>query len=110
MFSHVLVGSNDIDASRRFYDALFCVLGVGPGKIDANGRILYFGEAGIFAVTRPIDGRPARGAERSELLHQQLRPIDDHGHRRIALGDRTVHQEALAVSRQVKGSRFLDLE
>ena len=59
MFSHVLVGCDDIDVSRRFYDALFGVLGVGPGKIDANGRILYFGESGIFAVTRPIDGRPA---------------------------------------------------
>ena len=27
MFSHIMVGSNDIDRSKKFYDALFGVLG-----------------------------------------------------------------------------------
>ena len=27
MYSHVMVGSNDIDASKRFYDAVFTAIG-----------------------------------------------------------------------------------
>ena len=33
MFSHVMVGTNDIEESRLFYDKLFEVLGASPGKM-----------------------------------------------------------------------------
>ena len=39
MFSHIMVGSNDIARSKKFYDALFGVLGVSPGNADARGRL-----------------------------------------------------------------------
>lgn len=30
MFTHVMVGPKDLDASRRFYDALFAAIGGNP--------------------------------------------------------------------------------
>ena len=59
MFSHVMVGSNDIDASRIFYDAILGALGYGPAITDDKGRLFYMTDTGIFAVSLPIDGNPA---------------------------------------------------
>mgnify|MGYP001296168923 CR=1 FL=1 len=59
MFSHVVVGSNDIDRSRKFYDALFASLGGKPGQADDKGRLRYVHRGGLFMVTHPIDGQPA---------------------------------------------------
>ncbi len=59
MFSHVFVGSNDIDASKKFYDAVLGALGVPEGKIDPKGRIFYRTKTGLFGVTKPIDGNNA---------------------------------------------------
>lgn len=61
MFSHMMVGSNDIDRSKRFYDAVFEAIGGKPGRIDAKGRLIYLHNGGIFMVTRPIDGGTATG-------------------------------------------------
>ena len=49
MFSHVMLGANDIEASRRFYDAVLGALGIAPAVPDPKGRLLYFGKSGIFA-------------------------------------------------------------
>ena len=59
MYSHVMVGSNDIDASKRFYDAIFTATGGREGKLDPKGRLVYVNDGGIFLVTPPIDGQPA---------------------------------------------------
>lgn len=59
MFSHVMVGSNDLTAAKTFYDALFAVLGGREGIVDPMGRIIYMHNGGIFLVTTPIDGAPA---------------------------------------------------
>ncbi len=59
MFSHVMVGSNDIDASKKFYDALFTATGGKEGRVDPKGRLVYLNNGGIFLVTPPIDGQPA---------------------------------------------------
>jgi hypothetical protein len=39
MFSHVMVGSNDLDASKNFYGAVLGTLGIPPGFADPKGRI-----------------------------------------------------------------------
>jgi catechol 2,3-dioxygenase-like lactoylglutathione lyase family enzyme len=62
MFSHVMVGSDDIDRSKRFYDALFGAMGGKPGKQDAKGRLLYLHNGGLFMVSKPIDGEAATHA------------------------------------------------
>ena len=62
MFSHIMVGSNDIERSKKFYDALFGVLGAKPATPDAKGRLAYVHNGGRFMVSKPIDGKPACSA------------------------------------------------
>ena len=62
MFSHVMVGSNDIARSKKFYDALFVAMGGQPGVEDARGRLAYTHNGGRFMVSKPIDGKPASHA------------------------------------------------
>ncbi|MFC4346663.1 VOC family protein [Kordiimonas lipolytica] len=59
MFSHVMVGANDVAESKKFYDATMEVLGYKPGVMDPNGRCFYFSDTGIFVLTKPINGEPA---------------------------------------------------
>jgi catechol 2,3-dioxygenase-like lactoylglutathione lyase family enzyme len=59
MYSHNVVGSNDIERSRKFYDALFAAIGGNPATADEKGRLIYMHNGGLFIVTRPLDGRPA---------------------------------------------------
>jgi catechol 2,3-dioxygenase-like lactoylglutathione lyase family enzyme len=59
MFSHMMIGSNDLDRSKRFYDALFAAQGGPVGSFDAKGRLRYIHKGAVFIVTRPIDGEPA---------------------------------------------------
>ncbi|WP_296617686.1 VOC family protein [Sphingomonas sp.] len=59
MFSHMMVGSNDLDRSKKFYDALFGAVGGKPAIVDPKGRLMYLHNGGIFMVTAPIDGQPA---------------------------------------------------
>lgn len=59
MYSHMMVGSNDIDRSKAFYDALFASVGGKPGIVDPKGRIIYMHNGGMFLVTKPIDGEAA---------------------------------------------------
>ena len=67
MFSHVMIGSNDIDRSKRFYDAVFGALGGKPGFIDPKGRLIYAHDGGRFLVTRPIDGGEATAGNGATL-------------------------------------------
>ena len=59
MYSHMMVGSNDIDRSKTFYDALFGATGGSPGFVDPKGRLIYAKDGAMFLVTPPIDGEPA---------------------------------------------------
>jgi catechol 2,3-dioxygenase-like lactoylglutathione lyase family enzyme len=63
MFSHVMLGSNDIERSRRFYDAVLGVLGVGAPvqNMSSTGqsRLFYRHDGGTFGVGEPINGEPA---------------------------------------------------
>ena len=62
MFSHIMVGSNDIARSKKFYDAVFVAMGGQPGVEDAKGRLAYTHNGARFMVTKPIDGKPATAA------------------------------------------------
>ncbi len=59
MFSHVMLGADDLDASRTFYDAILGALGRAGGVADTMGRIVYVTNRGILMLTRPINGEPA---------------------------------------------------
>ena len=58
MFTHVMIGANDVEKARQFYDAVLGALGIGPG-IDLGGRFYYQGEPAGFVVGKPINGEPA---------------------------------------------------
>jgi len=58
MFSHIMIGTNDLDKAKAFYDPLMATLGVGPAFVDGH-RIFYRTPTGVFAVTKPINGEAA---------------------------------------------------
>lgn len=59
MFSHIMIGANDMEASRKFYDAVLGALGHKPATVDPKGRCFYRSSTGVFALTQPINGEPA---------------------------------------------------
>jgi catechol 2,3-dioxygenase-like lactoylglutathione lyase family enzyme len=58
MFSHIMVGVKDLEASKKFYDAVLGTIGVPPGAANRN-RYFYRTPTGTFGITTPINGEPA---------------------------------------------------
>ena len=69
MFSHIMVGSNDIERSKRFYDAVLGTLGAGvPLRNTAasgHARLFYLHEGSNFCISEPINGEAASVANGS---------------------------------------------
>jgi catechol 2,3-dioxygenase-like lactoylglutathione lyase family enzyme len=66
MFSHVMIGTNDLERAKRFYDALLGTLGIKPAAVDGH-RIFYRSPTGVLSVSLPIDGQPATAANGATL-------------------------------------------
>jgi catechol 2,3-dioxygenase-like lactoylglutathione lyase family enzyme len=62
MFSHVMVGADDVAASKAFYDATLGALGCKPRMIDDKGRVIYAHDGALFMISNPIDGARATHA------------------------------------------------
>ena len=66
MFNHVMVGSNDIQRSKVFYDAVLGVLGAGePVRNEAGSghiRLFYRHDGSTFCISEPINGAEATPA------------------------------------------------
>lgn len=66
MLNHVMLGSNDIERSKRFYDAVLGVLGAGEPirNVAATGHVRYFyrHDGSTFCLTQPINDEPATAA------------------------------------------------
>ncbi len=58
MFSHIMIGTNDLDKAKAFYDAVLGTLGIAPGMVDRH-RVFWRTKTGVFSVSKPIDGNPA---------------------------------------------------
>jgi catechol 2,3-dioxygenase-like lactoylglutathione lyase family enzyme len=67
MFTHIMLGVNDIAEAKKFYDATMSVLGYREGEIDPKGRLFYRDKRGIFGLSIPIDGQPATGGNGSTI-------------------------------------------
>ena len=67
MFSHIMLGADDIAASKAFYDAALGALGARPGMVDPKGRVIYMHGGGLFLLTKPLDGNPASCANGSTI-------------------------------------------
>jgi catechol 2,3-dioxygenase-like lactoylglutathione lyase family enzyme len=61
MFSHIMLGTNDLDRSKTFYDAVLGTLGVSPGFVDRH-RVFWRTPTGTLGLSLPIDGEPATHA------------------------------------------------
>ena len=63
MFNHIMLGTNDIERSKGFYDAVLATLGVGePMRHTADTghkRLFYRHNGGTFCVSEPINGEAA---------------------------------------------------
>ena len=62
MFTHVMVGTDDMEKSKQFYDATLGVIGIGPGYQDERGRVFYMSPTCAFGISKPINGEPASHA------------------------------------------------
>ena len=58
MFSHVMLGTNDLPRAQAFYDAVLGTLGVPAGRVDRH-RVFWRTSTGMFSVSLPINGEPA---------------------------------------------------
>lgn len=63
MFNHIMVGTNDIERSKRFYDAVLATIGAPEGfrnqAASGHQRLFYRHAGGTFCVSQPINGEPA---------------------------------------------------
>ena len=67
MFNHVMVGANDIDEAKYFYDAVLGALGISPGVKDSEVRCRYHESNGVFMIKVPINGEPATSGNGSTI-------------------------------------------
>lgn len=71
MFNHVMLGSNDLERSKRFYDAVLALLGVPePVRNTASSghqRLFYRHDGGVFCLSQPINDEPATVANGSTI-------------------------------------------
>ena len=61
MFSHIMIGTNNLEKAKAFYDKVLGTLGVPPAMVDGQ-RIFYMTPTGVFSVSKPINGEPATTA------------------------------------------------
>ena len=96
MFNHIMIGSNDIERSKRFYDAVLSVLGAGePLRNTASSghaRLFYRHDGSTFCVTEPINGDPATCANGGTIGFKCTSPeqVKEFHDTAIAHGGKTI--------------------
>lgn len=99
MFSHVMVGTNDIKRSKRFYDAVLGVLGAGESLQNmastGHARLFYRHDGETFCISEPINGEDATIANGGTIgfkcsSPEQVRQFHDVA---VAHGGTSVEQE-----------------
>ena len=71
MFFHVMVGANDLEASKNFYDATLSTLGVASkGQFRDSPAAYMYGDPqnGLFFVTKTQDGEAATFANGGTIM------------------------------------------
>lgn len=108
MFSHVMIGSNDLDKAKKFYDATFAAMGGKPGIVDDKGRLIYMHNGGIFIVTTPINGEPACGANGGTIgFAMETTEMADAWHKAGVENGGTAIEDAPGVRTGGMGSLYL---
>jgi catechol 2,3-dioxygenase-like lactoylglutathione lyase family enzyme len=108
VFSHMMIGSNDIARSKTFYDALFGAMGGAPGVQDEKGRLVYQHRGALFLVTKPLDGKPATHANGGTIGFAVDGPKEaDAWHKAGAENGGTAVEDAPGVRESGFGSLYL---
>jgi len=67
LFSHVMIGADDLDQAKKFYDATLGMLGVPKGSFNERGVLVYSYAGGRLLITKPINGMAATAANGGTL-------------------------------------------
>lgn len=104
MYSHMMVGSNDLERSKKFYDALF----EKPGRTDDKGRLSYGRKGSVFMVTNPIDGEAATHGNGSTIGFGFDTPEEvDAWHRRGVAAGGTACEDPPGIRSNAFGKLYL---
>jgi catechol 2,3-dioxygenase-like lactoylglutathione lyase family enzyme len=109
MFSHVAVGTNDLEKAKRFYDAVLGALHYGEGRNDDNElrrRYVHSTDAGLFFITQPLNRQPATAGNGGTIgfTCQSIEQVDRWHAAGVANGGESV--EAPPGVRESKGGRL----
>jgi catechol 2,3-dioxygenase-like lactoylglutathione lyase family enzyme len=71
MLNHVMIGSNDIERTKSFYNAVLGVLGAPEPMEHINDtgqkRLFYIHDGSTFGISEPINGKPVTVANGSTI-------------------------------------------
>ncbi len=71
MLNHVMIGSNDIEKTRNFYNSVLSVLGAGDAMEHVNEtgqtRLFYIHDGSTFSISEPVNGEPVSIANGSTI-------------------------------------------
>jgi catechol 2,3-dioxygenase-like lactoylglutathione lyase family enzyme len=100
----MMVGSNDLERSKKFYDALF----EKEGRQDDKGRLSYGRKGSVFMVTKPIDGQPACPANGATIGFACDSPeeVDAWHQRGVAAGGKAI-EDPPGIRSNAFGSLYL---
>jgi catechol 2,3-dioxygenase-like lactoylglutathione lyase family enzyme len=91
MFNHIMIGSNDIERSKRFYDAVLGTLGASEplrNKASSGHTRLFYRHAGsTFCITEPINGEAATFANGGTIGFKCSSPEQVHEFHDIAIAN-----------------------
>ncbi len=107
MFSHIMIGTNDLDKAKGFYDAVLSTLGVKPARVDGH-RIFYRTAAGVFSVSKPIDGKPATAPNGGTIGFAAASPAEaDAWHKAGLANGGTTCEDPPGVREGANGKMYL---
>ena len=107
MYSHMMVGSNDIDRSKKFYDATFTAMGGRAGMKDDRNRLIYLHNGSMFLVTPPIDGEPATAANGGTIGFSMTPEQADAWHQAGVANGGTAIEDAPGIRNASFGDLYL---
>jgi catechol 2,3-dioxygenase-like lactoylglutathione lyase family enzyme len=58
-YTHAVVGTNDLERAKKFFDAVFAPLGMKQVGTNGDEAVFYGAQTWEFIVTKPKNGLPA---------------------------------------------------
>lgn len=104
MYSHIMVGSNDLEKAKTFYDALF----EKAGMTDDKGRTAWRNKGSVFMISKPIDGGVATIGNGSTIGFSFDSPEEvDSWHQRGLAAGGTAIEDPPGIRSNAFGSLYL---